>query len=206
MIATLSTEYTRRWDMHQSLFYQVACGVFPFFLVSAARASSARWPATLVAAVYTAITLLMLWILPLFEGRPLLGPIYVQLDRFLPPDPPLLLIAPALAIDLLMRAFGARLATGGWRRARRRVPRRSSRRAVAVRRLPDVPVGAQLDLRDPSHGLHGVRRRPRRAGIELNPPDNLRLRACDRARARVRLGAVRIVVGQLDVPGAAMSR
>jgi hypothetical protein len=92
--------------MHQSLFYQVACGVFPFVLVSAARASSARWPATTVAAVYTAITMLMLWILPLFEGRPLLGPIYVQMDRFLPPEPPLLLIVPAVAIDVLMRRFG----------------------------------------------------------------------------------------------------
>ena len=105
-IATLSTEYIGRWDMHQSLFYQVACGVFPFVLVSAARASSARWPATTVAAVYTAITMLMLWILPLFEGRPLLGPIYVQMDRFLPPEPPLLLIVPAVAIDVLMRRFG----------------------------------------------------------------------------------------------------
>lgn len=105
-MATISTEYIGRWDMHQSLFYQVACGVFPYVLVSAARASSARWPATSVAAVYAGITMLMLWILPLFEGRPLLGPIYVQVDRFIPPEPPLLLIVPAAAVDLLMRRFG----------------------------------------------------------------------------------------------------
>jgi hypothetical protein len=104
--AVLSTEHIQRWDMHQSLFYQVVCGVFPFFLVSAARASTARWPATKVAGVYTAIVFVMIWVLPLFEGRPLLGPIYVQLDRFLPPDPPLMLIPPALAIDLIMRRFG----------------------------------------------------------------------------------------------------
>jgi len=48
----------------------------------------------------------MLWILPLFEGRPLLGPIYVPLDRFLPPDPPLLLIVPAVAVDIAMRRIG----------------------------------------------------------------------------------------------------
>jgi hypothetical protein len=101
--SVLSTEYIQRWGMHQSLFYEVTCGVFPFFLVSAARASTARWPATLVAAVYTAVTMVMLWMLPLFEGRPQLGPIYVHLDRFLPPDPPLLLIVPAVAIDLLLR-------------------------------------------------------------------------------------------------------
>jgi hypothetical protein len=113
-VATLSTEYIQRWDMHQSLFFQVTCGVFPFFLVTVARASSVRWPATTAAACYTAIVMLMLWILPLFEGRPLLGPIYVQMDRFLPPDPPLLLIVPALAIDLLVRRFGK---SGDWRLA-----------------------------------------------------------------------------------------
>ncbi len=105
-MSIMVTEYIQRWDMHHSLFYKVACGVFPFFLISAARASAARWPATLVAAIYTAVTMIMLWILPLFAGRPLLGPIYVQLDRFLPPDPPLLLIAPAFALDLIMHRLG----------------------------------------------------------------------------------------------------
>ena len=111
--AVLSTEYIQRWDMHQSLFYQVVCSVFPFFLVSAARASAARWPATLVACVYTAISFVMIWMLPLFEGRPLLGPIYVQLDRFLPPDPPLLADSagagdrPADALVRHARATGA---------------------------------------------------------------------------------------------------
>ena len=112
MLATLTTEYTQRWDMHQSLFYQVSAGVFPFVLVSAARASSARWPATTVALVYTALTFIMLWVLPLFEGRPLLGPIYVQIDRFMPPDPPLLLVVPAIAIDLVLRRFRS---AGDWR-------------------------------------------------------------------------------------------
>jgi hypothetical protein len=50
----------------------------------------------------------MLWILPLFAGRPLLGPIYVQVERFIPPDPPLLLVVPAVAVDLLMRRTRAR--------------------------------------------------------------------------------------------------
>jgi hypothetical protein len=111
LAATVATEYTQRWDMHRSLFYQVAAGVFVFFLVSAARASRTTWPATTVALVYTALTMVMLLVLPLFPGQPLLGPIYVQVDRFMPPDFPLLLVAPALAIDVLMRRF----AWGGWR-------------------------------------------------------------------------------------------
>jgi hypothetical protein len=106
LAATVATEYIQRWDMHQSLFYQVTAAVFVFFLVSTARASIANWPATITALWYMGLTMVMLLVLPLFPGRPLLGPIYVQMDRFLPPEPPLLLIVPAVAIDLLMRRFG----------------------------------------------------------------------------------------------------
>jgi hypothetical protein len=117
LAATVATEYTQRWDMHQSLFYQVTAGVFVFFVVGAARASQTRWPATTVTIIYAALQSMMLWVLPLFPGQPLLGPIYVQVDRFMPPDFPLLLFVPAMAIDLLMRRVGAgRPATaGGWR-------------------------------------------------------------------------------------------
>ena len=103
LAATVATEYTQRWDMHQSLFYQVSSAVFVFLLVSAARASVTRWPATTAALVYSAMTLFMLWLLPLFPGQPLLGPIYIQVDRFMPPDFPLLLVVPGIAIDLLIR-------------------------------------------------------------------------------------------------------
>jgi hypothetical protein len=111
LAATVATEYTQRWDMHQSLFYQVSAGVFVFFLVSAARAARTRWPATSVALIYAAFQMLMLLLLPLFPGQPLLGPIFVQVDRFMPPDFPLLLVVPALAIDVLIR----RVAAGAWR-------------------------------------------------------------------------------------------
>ena len=104
--AIMASEYMDRWNMHRSLFYQVACGVFPFLLVSTARASVARWPATVAALVYMGITMAMMWILQMFEGRPLLGPIYVQLDRFVPPNFPLLIVVPAIAIDVVMRRIG----------------------------------------------------------------------------------------------------
>ena len=42
-------------------------------------------------------------VLPLFAAQPLLGPIYVRVDNFMPPDFPLLLIVPAFAIDLVMQ-------------------------------------------------------------------------------------------------------
>ena len=53
----------------------------------------------------------MVLVLPLFAAQPLLGPIHVQVDRFMPPDFPLLLVVPALAIDVLIR----RVAPGAWR-------------------------------------------------------------------------------------------
>jgi hypothetical protein len=103
LAATVATEHTQRWDMHQSHFYKVSAGVFLFFLVSTARASVTRWPATTVALVYMGLTLVMLILLPLFPAQPLLGPIYVQIDRFMPTDFPLLLVAPAFTLDLVMQ-------------------------------------------------------------------------------------------------------
>jgi hypothetical protein len=51
----------------------------------------------------------MLVLLPLFRAQPLLGPIYVQVDRFMPPDFPLLLIVPAFALDLVMQRGRGRI-------------------------------------------------------------------------------------------------
>jgi hypothetical protein len=113
LAATVASEHTQRWDMHQYHFYQVCAGVFVFFLVSAARASASRWPATTVALVYTGLTLFMLVLLPLFSAQPLLGPIYVQIDRFMPPDFPLLLIVPAFALDLVLQR-AARAHSNDW--------------------------------------------------------------------------------------------
>jgi hypothetical protein len=109
LVATVATEHTQRWDMHQAHFYEVSAGAFLFFLLSASRASIARWPATTIAATYTGLTLFMLLLLPLFPAQPLLGPIYVQVDRFMPTDFPLLLVAPALAIDVTMHWLRGRV-------------------------------------------------------------------------------------------------
>ena len=109
--STLGTDYFGRWHMHQSFFYAVCCLVFPFLLVGPARAVASgrvRWPATTVAAIFMLIRMALMWILPLFPAEPGLGPIYVHVDRFLPPDFPLLLIVPAIAIDLLLRRLEGR--------------------------------------------------------------------------------------------------
>ena len=108
LAVTLGSEYIGRWGMHRALFYEVSAGAFPFFLVSAARASKTRWAATMTALVYMGVTIAMILVLPLFRAQPLLGPIFVQVDRFMPPDFPLLLCVPALLIDVLVRRIKGR--------------------------------------------------------------------------------------------------
>jgi ABC-type Fe3+-siderophore transport system permease subunit len=44
----------------------------------------------------------LVWILPLFPAEPKLGPVYTQVTHFIPPEFPLLLVIPALAIDLVL--------------------------------------------------------------------------------------------------------
>ena len=111
----MTTEYHRRVLMHAPVFYEVACLVFPFYLVTLARGSRLRWPTTAVTAVYTAVMLAMVWILPLFPATPRLGPIYQTVTHMVPPDFPLLLLAPAVALDLIFQR--APEAFRGWRLA-----------------------------------------------------------------------------------------
>jgi hypothetical protein len=109
MVATMISEYSSRPNnMHQPLFYQVAAGAFPVLLVALGRSGRRRLPATASAAVYMGIILAMLWILPLFPAQARLAPIYTPVTHMVPPEFPLLLIVPALAIDLLLQRVGRR--------------------------------------------------------------------------------------------------
>jgi len=94
-------------DMHRGLFYQVSAAAFPLLLVATARASRLAWPATTAAAVYMAVTLLMVWILPLFPATARLAPIYRPVTNMVPPPFPILLVVPAFAVDLVLRKTGA---------------------------------------------------------------------------------------------------
>jgi len=54
--------------------------------------------------------LLLVWILPLFPAEPKLGPVYQNVTHFVPPEFPLLIVFPALALDLLWQKTAWR----GW--------------------------------------------------------------------------------------------
>ena len=108
-------EYTRPVMMHSARFLRATAWVFPLQLVAVARASRLRWPATVAAAIYTGIFAAMTWILPLFPATPKLGPIYYAVTHMVPLGFPLLLICPAVVVDLVVQRWGGAV-TGqrGW--------------------------------------------------------------------------------------------
>jgi hypothetical protein len=113
MAAVFVLEYTFPNLQHAAIFYQVCAVTFPFRLVSLGRAGRTSWATTRVAAVCLLVQCLLLWILPLFPAQPKLAPIFNPVTHMVPEPFPLLLVFPALAIDLiLMKAGGAT----GWKR------------------------------------------------------------------------------------------
>jgi hypothetical protein len=112
-LSIFTTEYTYPNAQHGSAFYEVCCRSLPLYLIIAARVSKIRWGATWVSLIYMAIRMAMVWILPLFHSEPRLAPIYNPITHMAPPPFPLLLIVPAIGIDLLMQTIGRN--RGFWR-------------------------------------------------------------------------------------------
>jgi len=112
LVATMVIEYSFPNHQHTGRFYRISCGIYPLILVGIARATKLRWAASVIALSYMGIVAGLAWILPLFPGRPLLAPIYNPVDHMVPLPFPLLLLAPALALDWLRNRIG----TGrGWK-------------------------------------------------------------------------------------------
>ena len=115
-VATITLAYPNR--QHSAVFYQLACGMYPLVLAAVASAGRLRFPATAAALVHFGVLCGMLWLLPLVPAQPQVAPIYNALDHLMPPPFPLLLAAPALAMDVLLRWFpGREQRFQDWRRA-----------------------------------------------------------------------------------------
>jgi hypothetical protein len=106
MFAIYVTEYSYRGYQHGSQFYRVSAMAFPVVLVALSRASNMRWSATWAALCYMGVRIAMGWILPLFPATAKLGPIFNPMTHMAAMEFPLLLIGPAIAIDLLSRRLG----------------------------------------------------------------------------------------------------
>jgi hypothetical protein len=100
-------EYT--WDvkLHSAAAYIAMAIAIPFFFAAFSQATRARWAATSMAAVYTVFVIAFILILPLFAAEPKLGPVYNPVTHFIPPKFPILILLPAIALDLLWRRMKA---------------------------------------------------------------------------------------------------
>ncbi len=94
-------EYTWDVELHQAAAY-IAMGIaLPFFFAAFWQASRSRWAATSTATVYTVFVIAEILILPLFPAQPKLGPVFYPVTHFVPAKFPILIVVPALALDLL---------------------------------------------------------------------------------------------------------
>jgi hypothetical protein len=104
--SNLLTELTWTDLLHSAGAYRAMCVVFPIALFGIAWGSARPWAFTIITAIYTAVMLAFEWILPLFPAQPKLGPVYQHVTHLIPLRFPLLLIVPAVVLDLLWRKIG----------------------------------------------------------------------------------------------------
>jgi hypothetical protein len=98
--------------MHSARFYLILAITAPVVMIAIRDASGRRWGATISSGIMFSYVVAMLWILPLFPAEPKLGPVYHEITHFIPLPFPILLVAPAFALDLLRSRWRPR---GDWR-------------------------------------------------------------------------------------------
>ena len=104
VFATVMTlQYNRPNLQRTSLFYTVSCPLYAFILTWTARASGFRWAAVVIALIYTALSCIPVWVFPLIAAVPLIGPVYQPISHLMPSPFPLLLLFPALGMDLIFQ-------------------------------------------------------------------------------------------------------
>ena len=108
MTMVILMEYTERSALHGSLVYILLAAMPPVIMTIGSRATGFRYAATMIAGFYMLFNIGLILLLPLFAAEPKLGPVYQQVTHFIPPQFPMLLVAPALALDLLWQR------TKGW--------------------------------------------------------------------------------------------
>ncbi len=101
-------EYTRDVMLHSAIPYIAVSIGIPLCYAAAWKASHHRWALTCITGIYTAVTIGFILILPLFPAQPKLGPVYQPVTHFVPPQFPLLLLVPAVLLDILWARIGNR--------------------------------------------------------------------------------------------------
>jgi hypothetical protein len=114
LLTTLSQYMIRANDWHTSMAYRVAAMPFPLMLAAVARAGRLRYPATVAALCFMGVYLVPQWVIVQFPATPRLTPILNPITNMAAFAFPLVLVAPALAFDLLLRKWNA---IGDWKLA-----------------------------------------------------------------------------------------
>jgi hypothetical protein len=94
-------EYTQDVALHMVTAYIAMAIALPAVFATIARASRFRWAATTAASVYMLFVMAEILVFPLFHAEPKLGPVYFPVTHLVPAKFPILIVAPALALDLL---------------------------------------------------------------------------------------------------------
>ena len=99
-LMSYSMSYTFDTRLHAWKPYLVMSTGVPFALAALSTTSRRRWTATIVTGMYTAFMLALVWGLPFIPAHARLGPVYQNITHLIPPKFPILLLVPAIALDL----------------------------------------------------------------------------------------------------------
>ena len=131
-------EYTWDVQLHSVIAY-VAMGIaVPLVFAILSQASRYKWAATTTAAVYMIFAISEILIFPLFPAQPKLGPVFNPVTHLVPAKFPILIIVPALALDLLLAENESMEALEGRSRLRLPLHRGADHRRMAFRQLPPL--------------------------------------------------------------------
>ena len=104
-VGTFLTEFMGRWNMHRDSFYEIGSFAFPMFIIAFARASKIKWGATIITSIYMVVMICINGTLRQFPAEPLLAPVANYITFFQTTAFPLLLVFPAMVIDILRDKF-----------------------------------------------------------------------------------------------------
>ena len=91
-LSIVLTEYSFTNKQHSYEFYKFSSIVYGFLLIAFKFPSKYKFSATFIAGFYMLHRMLIVWILPLFKAEPMLAPIYRDIDYFVAPYFPVVLI------------------------------------------------------------------------------------------------------------------
>ena len=88
--------------MRGALFYQTAAGISLLLLPALSRSLRMKWGMTAIATGYFMLAATINWVLQIFPAEPKLGPILTHTTHFQPAMFPMLIIIPAIFMDIVM--------------------------------------------------------------------------------------------------------